>query len=151
MPFMGGSIAVRMSSAEEFEVPLRVGPRNCSEEEVDGDENSAPYGAMTELTQRGLAPKRNQCVFLRGFRVVERRIGPLKLEAAARPNDLDMDRDGHWSPKVLSTESDSEFGDDFELSDKVRLAVVVDATPSEASFQWLERASNIIFNVRVCL
>lgn len=124
-PWMGGSLALRTSSVEEFNVPLRIGPQSYSQADSDRDRDDsfAPSDSLMEVERRVRGPRWNQCVFLRGFWIVEREFRPFKLKAAAQPEDLDKDRDGEANGKAASygTASDTGSEDDTGINDKVSL------------------------------
>lgn len=121
--WIGGSLALRTSSAEEFDVPLRVGPMGYPEANTDDGQSSASSSSLMEVEHRAMEPRWNQCVFLRGFWIVEKEFRPfkLKLKAAAGSDDLDMDQDEEANDKVFSPGrvSDSEGEEDAGIADKV--------------------------------
>lgn len=46
----------------------------------------------------------DQCIFLRGYRLIERTLRSLKLTAAAQPKNDDSDRDNNATPKVRAVD-----------------------------------------------
>lgn len=91
-------------------VPHRCGPSPVRPPTTDPTRSNIP-GPENPISEE---PIYNQCIFLRGFRVDERRLrSPRVIKAAAEPEDLDMDRDGTTSSPVLSGDSDSDDEDDY--------------------------------------
>lgn len=57
-------------------------------------------------------PLFNQCIFLRSFRVFERKLrAPKVIKAAAEPEDMDMDRDEELYPAISFTSSEESISD----------------------------------------
>ncbi|KAI5116742.1 hypothetical protein M0805_000436 [Coniferiporia weirii] len=86
-------------------IPIRIGPK------PDRTPLPLPQTQEGDETVRGNDPVKDQCIFIRGFRVSERLLVPRVIKAAASPEDLDMDRDSDYATGVVAVDFDSDEGE----------------------------------------
>lgn len=86
-------------------IAIRFGPNSSS------GVTNAIANSLHNTQRKDSSEKSNQCIFLRGYRVIEREIVPMKLVAAAQPINYDYDKDNETTPRVrvrgFNSESDS--------------------------------------------
>lgn len=58
----------------------------------------------------------DQCIFLRGYRLIERTLRSLKVTAAAQPKNDDSDRDNYAAPKIRAVDDilDNAYGQETD-------------------------------------
>lgn len=116
---VSGSAAVWGTWQSSIRVPSRCGPGSARRSSTALATNRRDGELRPEGEDTG-GPPYNQCIFVRGFRVSDRKLlAPRIIRAAADPNDLDMDRDGDIGPVIVSLEDSSdsdEYGSEFDTS-----------------------------------
>ena len=102
------SAGFRTSFTRTITLPLRSGPNRDSRVCAEDDDDE---------------PEKNQCIFIRGYRVVERmKMIPRVIKAAAGVDDLEKERDRDASVRVLSVEYDSDESAEPEHGDEVSVS-----------------------------
>ncbi|EJD03592.1 uncharacterized protein FOMMEDRAFT_83093 [Fomitiporia mediterranea MF3/22] len=113
---LSASTSISGASESAIHVPIRVGP--------------SPYNPPLQhlrnhngdINRDDIEPFKDQCIFLRGFRVKERLFMFTKMRAAAEPEDMDMDRDIDAESGPIPVVYDSD--DDVQL-EEVRCKLLI--------------------------
>ncbi|THH10538.1 hypothetical protein EW145_g1246 [Phellinidium pouzarii] len=100
---VGASLSGTWESS--ISIPIRTGPNLFSNQ-------SGPQESDAGATE----PFKNQCIFIRGFRISEKLLVPRIIKAAASPEDLNIDRDCDSPSGVVSVDFDSDEGEVLEKS-----------------------------------
>lgn len=108
-----GSSAFWGTWQSSIHAPHRCGP--CpTQPPVSPNDPSTVDNAISQEDGPDKGPKYNQCIFLRGFRVRERKLlAPQVIQDAAEPQDSDINRDvdEDIEPIISSLDSDSDESD----------------------------------------
>ena len=100
------SAGLRATSSTSVRLPIRKGPNRRSQPQP---QHMAIMPAQDSAEDQTAPQTRNQCIFIRGLRVIERKPWrPRKIEAAAGEEDLGGDRDSDPPGCVVPADYDSD-------------------------------------------
>lgn len=100
----------------------------------------------TKTSAQGPVPF-NQCIFLRGFRVISRRLLPNELEAAAEPEDMERHHDTEEDGSVL-VPADYDVNDDAVEEVESFVIHICLSSPTVQTRSIYDMAAEYIFKVR---
>ncbi|EJD01902.1 uncharacterized protein FOMMEDRAFT_29043 [Fomitiporia mediterranea MF3/22] len=104
-----GSVGFWGTWQSSVNVPHRCGPCPVQPPSTPSTRHTIEPVQQLNTDPLLVEPNYNQCIFLRGFRVQDRRVlSPKIIKAAAEPKDLDMDRDSDAAPVIALLEHGSD-------------------------------------------
>ena len=115
---VSASASLQATFTTSVSLPVRKGPKQ-------GSQLPSPRPTTTSVQEgtesESIRQVQNQCIFIRGLRIVERIMrSPKVIRAAAGDEDLDSDKNPEPYAKIVSAESDSDSSNDIVSQDKVR-------------------------------